>query len=352
MFQHGYLGIEYPHSGTIDQDIIASRKALQSTARAISAESSSRLASMAQHSPEYELPRSALISAAGLPSSAYIYSNTPFPYQQTAYQPAATTTSTASYLPKYQQTQYTPEQSISSDYLYSSMDQALPAYGQYQMSQDGYYDLSSTMSMIYAQQQDVDMTSSTYDATPLSHAHLSLPAMESNTAFSTPDMPSNQQFPEPKTPPPPTSSTSSCESVRDEEDLVGVGLYDEPLSTYWDESLSSSVDPILYPHPIMRKGLKLEETLDPSTLNCSDMDADGDDDEEQAEQPAKSTDTTSKHNELNNAGGLNTSGDGHLFPVDEDTSYNTHVNWTAAPAVMLNSFVAFPGSYQNVYASY
>lgn len=204
--------------------------------------------------------------------------------------------------------------------------------------------------MAYTQQQDVDMTSSTYDATPLSHGQLSLPAMESNTAFSTPDLPANQQFPEPKTPPPPTSSNSSCESVRDEDDLVGVGLYDEPLSTsYWDESLSSSVDPILYPYPTTRKGLKLEETLDPSTLNCSDMDADGDEEEEGDEQPQKEQPVKGS-GEPSNANDLNTSKEGQLFPVDDDTSYSSaQVNWTSAPPVMLNSYAAFPGSYQNVF---
>lgn len=259
----------------------------------------------------------------------------------------------SSYFPGNQQPQFSQEQTVSSNYVYSSADQSLSSFGQYQMTPDGYYDTyfpTSAMPMVYTQQQDVDMTSSTYDATPLSHAHLSLPAMESNTAFSTPDLPANQQFPEPKTPPPPTSSNSSCESVRDEDDLVGVGLYDEPLSTsYWDESLSSSVDPILYPYPAARKGLKLEETLDPSTLNCSDMDADGDEEEEGDEQPQKEQ-PVKDSGELGNANDLNTSKEGQLFPVDDDTSYSSaQVNWTAAPPVMLNSYAAFPRSYQNVF---
>ncbi|EFR04640.1 hypothetical protein MGYG_07646 [Nannizzia gypsea CBS 118893] len=360
MFQQGssYLAAAtYPYPDTIDQDIIASRQALQSTARTISAESSSRLASMAHHSPEHtmqalsnrhELHRNASISAAELSHPAYSSPNTPFYHQQATYQPVsvpATTMAAPSYFPKYQQAEYSQGPIVSSNYVYSSVEQPLSSYGQYQMTPDGYYDTylpTSTMPMAYAQ-QDVDMTSSTYDATPLSHAHLSLPAMESNTAFSTPDLPANQQFPEPKTPPPPTSSNSSGESVRDEDDLVGVGLYDEPLDTsYWDESLSSSVDPILYPYPPTRKGLKLEETLDPSTLNCSDMDADGDEEEEEDEQPRMEP-SVKDSDESNSAGG-------QLFQVDEDASYNSaQVSWTAAPPVMLNSYAAFPGSYQNVY---
>ncbi|KAF3483421.1 uncharacterized protein GIQ15_02745 [Arthroderma uncinatum] len=319
-------------------------------------------------SNRYELHQSALISAAGLPRSAYSSPNTPaFCHQQQnaaaqsmAYEQAsvpATTMAASSYFPKYQPVQYPQAQPISSDYMYSSMSQPLSPYDQYAMASEAYYDtyLPSGLSMAYFQQQDADMLSSAFNDTPPTHAHLSLPAMDSNTAFSTPDMPSNQQFPEPKTPPPPTSSSSSCESVRDDDDLVGVGLYDEPLSTsFWEESLSSSVDPILYPHPLMRKGLKLEETLDPSTLNCSDMDADGDDEEEeeQNDQTAKDADTTSKCHDSNTAAGLNTLNDGHLFPVDDAESYNPHVNWTAAPAVMLNSFAAFPGSYQNFYSTY
>ncbi|EGE07579.1 hypothetical protein TEQG_06493 [Trichophyton equinum CBS 127.97] len=368
MFQQGsgYLAAAtYPYSDTFDQDIIASRQALQSTARTISAESSSRLASMAHHSPEHtmlalsnrpEVHRNASISAAGFSRPAYSSPNTPFYHQQCAYQPAsvpATTMAASSYFPKYQQTHFSQEQTVSSNYVYSSIDQPLSSYGQYQMTPGGYYDTyfpTSAMSMAYTQQQDVDMTSSTHDTTPLSHAHLSLPSMESNTAFSTPDLPANQQFPEPKTPPPPNSSNSSCESVRDEDDLVGVGLYDEPLSTsYWDESLSSSVDPILYPYPATRKGLKLEETLDPSTLNCSDMDADGDEEEEGDEQSPKEQ-PVKDSGEPSNENNLNTSKEGQLFPVDDDTSYSgAQVNWTAAPPVMLNSYAAFPGSYQNVF---
>ncbi|KAK2875078.1 hypothetical protein FQN49_001796 [Arthroderma sp. PD_2] len=370
MFQQSssYLSLASanPYSDTLDEDIIASRQALQSTARAISAESSSRLATMARHSPEhamlapsnrYEHHQSALISAAGLPRSAYSSPNTPFCQQQNtsmAYEQAsvpATTMSSSSYFPNYQQAQYSPGEPMLSDHMYPAVSHQLSPYDQYAMTQEGYYDayLPTSMSMAYAQQQGVEMLSSVFGDTPPPHAHLSLPAMDNNTAFSTPDMPSNQQFPEPKTPPPPASSNSSCEGVRDDDDLVGVGLYDEPLSTsYWEEpSPSDSVDPILYPNPIMRKGLKLEETLDPSTLTCGDMDADGDDEEEeQKDKPSKDMDVTSGHHG-SDAAGLNALNDGRLFPVDDGESYGAHVAWTAAPSVMLNSFAAFPGSYQN-----
>ncbi|WEW61035.1 hypothetical protein PRK78_006524 [Emydomyces testavorans] len=99
-------------------------------------------------------------------------------------------------------------------------------------------------------------------------------ASTNTTAVSSPELFSDPQFPEPKTPPSYASDISAPDEV-----LVGVGLYDEPDSVSWEESSTTgrfrfgTLDrPLYQSERTTGKGLKLEETFSPPPI---DSDSDG-----------------------------------------------------------------------------
>ena len=327
-------------SYTLDQDIIASRQALQHTAKAIGTETSFRsnsrraenMARYHQHqyqqqhhqgdhgmqlaSTRPELHQSAFISAAALPGDA------PSPYvapylagshytggfeqtnvsstledlhHQQQQLPTAyyTTASTYNTLPavttQAQEPCYAsyPVSSTSSIQLPSINTTAM--YGGIQYSTNNYgYGLHQEPAYYGADERDMMYETESrpfFDYQGCMDGYSAPPLMVADqTAFSTPDMLMSQRFPEPKTPPPPaTAAAKGFDPVASEsdDDLVGVGLYDEPMSSSFLEEPMSAFNSRQYVRAGegMGKGLKLEETFDPSTLEMK-----FDDEEEEGEE--------------------------------------------------------------------
>ncbi|PGH05160.1 hypothetical protein AJ80_08396 [Polytolypa hystricis UAMH7299] len=111
-----------------------------------------------------------------------------------------------------------------------------------------------------------------------------------HSAMSTPDMLPLPQFPlEPKTPPAAPADTMTSSSS---DELVGVGLYDEPDALLlWDQpggtdclgSLGGGMDDSIILQNPARKGLKLEETFDPTENPPQSDSEDAEADEEESQ---------------------------------------------------------------------
>ncbi|PGH11247.1 hypothetical protein AJ79_04981 [Helicocarpus griseus UAMH5409] len=109
------------------------------------------------------------------------------------------------------------------------------------------------------------------------------------TTYSTPNILPIQQFNnEPKTPP------LIPDANEQEEELVGVGLYDEPGLPLWDYDVDGYLRPARDEDSLISlrgsrgKGLKLEETFDPSAVK--DSQSDNDDDNEGNQSTAQEED--------------------------------------------------------------
>ncbi|KAK2749478.1 hypothetical protein FQN57_006412 [Myotisia sp. PD_48] len=309
----------------LEQELIATRQALQNTARVMNAESSSRLnarqtvdqrfipATSTEMAPSFYHPNSVASTPgfSGLPQySSYLGTashissqeeiHTEIPqrinYTTAGMGQIATQSSMSSYYPAFSQLESSQSQSPSADYSYYTATQFPSLYNQYSTAYDtvGYDEqYSVSPALPYTQQQHTNMVSSTNFCSPSPAPYLAVPPMESNTASSTPEMAPEGNFPEPRTPPSFMSSTTTSPiPVGDDDDLVGVGLYDEPLSaSSWDDTMNEPAEPMLYSYQPKRKSLKLEETFDPSTIPTSskedDADEDEDDEDEEEEETSK-----------------------------------------------------------------